>query len=339
MSTTTVPTRPVEGVSERRPESQGQIILKRFLRHRGAMVSSIVLLLFFGLSLAAPIIAPYPRDDLKVERQFTPPFSTAPETGTYHLLGTDNLGYDLFTRVLYAARVSLTIAILVVIIAEIIGITMGLLAGYYGGWIDNLITRFIEFVSTFPTLQILLIMNAVLLSSPWLLPLPGWYVSGVATVAGVPDKEAFKLAIICTTLAVLSWTGTARLMRAQVLSVRENAYIESSRALGASSFRTITTHILPNSIGPLIVDFTLGINGILVVESILSVLGFGVQTPTPTWGNMLGDAESVMLAHPWMPLIAGIPLVIAALAVNFVGDGLRDALDPRMIIGGKRRKK
>jgi peptide/nickel transport system permease protein len=132
----------------------------------------------------------------------------------------------------------------------------------------------------------------------------------------------------------LSWTGTARLMRGMVLAVREQPFIESARALGASNRRIIVRHVLPNSLPPLIVDYTLAINGVLVLESALSFLGYGVQDPTPTWGNILAIAESNMLNHPWMPLVPGIPLVIAALAVNFVGDGIRDAFDPRSVLCG-----
>lgn len=130
-------------------------------------------------------------------------------------------------------------------------------------------------------------------------------------------------------LAFFGWTGTARLMRGMVLSVRENVYIESARALGASNMRILFRHVFPNALPPMIVDFTLGVNGTLVAESALSFLGFGIQDPTPTWGNMLSYAQSYMFQHPWMPLIPAMPILIASIAINYIGDGLRDALDPR----------
>jgi peptide/nickel transport system permease protein len=186
---------------------------------------------------------------------------------------------------------------------------------------------------------VLLILNSIVLQQPDLIPIPGWFTWFIGFTTGVPPSEAVKLALAVLTLSFLLWTGTARLMRGMVLSVRELAYIESSRALGASNLRIIARHVLPNAMPPLIVDYTLGINGILVLESALSFLGFGVQDPTPTWGNILEIANDNMFNYPWLPLIPGIPLVICALAVNFIGDGLRDALDPRAVIGGKGSRK
>ncbi len=325
----------VEQASEQRSEGQWQIVVRRFLHHRMAMLSLLVLVLFFFSSLLAPWIAPFPRDEPDVRAQFLAPMTENPQTGNLHLLGTDNIGRDLFTRVLYSARISLILALAVATLSSLIGIVLGLLAGYFLGWIDIAVTRFLEFVSTFPLLTILLILNSVLLQNPDLIPIPPWFIGIIQGATGVPDSESKKLALVGLALAVLSWTGTARLMRGMVLSVRELAYIESSRALGASSLRIIARHVLPNALPPLIVDYTLAINGVLVLEAVLSFLGYGVQDPTPTWGNILAIAESNMLNHPWMPLVPGIPLVIAALAVNFVGGGIRDAPDPRMVMGGK----
>jgi peptide/nickel transport system permease protein len=325
----------VETPSAPRSEGQWSIVFRRFTHHRMAMLSFAVLVIFFGASLLAPWIAPFPRDELSLGAQFLAPMEVNPNNGKLHLLGTDHLGRDLFTRVLYSARISLVLAIAVSTLASLLGITMGLLAGYYLGWVDIAVTRFLEFVSTFPLLTILLILNSVLLQNPDLIPIPAWFTAIIQWFTGVPDTEGKKLSLVVVTLALLAWTGTARLMRGMVLSVRELAYIESARALGASNLRIIARHVLPNSLPPLIVDYTLAINGVLVLESILSFLGYGVQDPTPTWGNILAIAESNMLNHPWMPLVPGIPLVICALAVNFVGDGVRDALDPRAVLGGK----
>jgi peptide/nickel transport system permease protein len=332
--TTTTPAIPADVPAIATPaEGQWAVVWRRFTRHRMAMISLTTLIVFLVASLLAPWITPFPRDSFKLERAYLAPMETNPEGGL-HILGTDNIGRDLFTRVVYAARISIILAIAVATLSSLIGITMGLLAGYFLGWVDVAITRTLEFISTFPLLPVLLILNSILLQQPELLPIPGWFTWVLQTLTGVPETEAVKLALIVLTLSLLLWTGTARLMRGMVLSTRELAYIESAKALGASHLRVISRHILPNSLPPLIVDYTLAINGILVLESVLSFLGYGVQDPTPTWGNILAIAESNMFNHPWMPLVPGIPLVICALAVNFVGDGLRDALDPRAVIGG-----
>ncbi|MFO7169182.1 MAG: ABC transporter permease [Chloroflexota bacterium] len=331
--TTTTPALSVESLASQRPEGQWSVVLRRFRRHRMAMFSLFVLILFLIASLLAPYITFYPRDRPELDRAFLAPMQRN-EDGGLHILGTDHIGRDLFTRVVYAARISIILAVAVATLSSLIGMAFGLLAGYFGGWVDIAITRTLEFISTFPLLPVLLVLNSILLQQPELLPIPGWFTGIMRWLTGVPQSEAVKLALLVLSLGLLLWTGTARLMRGMVLSVRELAYIESSRALGASNLRIIVRHVLPNSLPPLIVDYTLGINGILVLESVLSFLGYGVQEPTPTWGNILSIAESYMFNHPWMPLVPGIPLVICALAVNFIGDGLRDALDPRAVFGG-----
>ncbi len=312
-----------------RAESQWQLVLRRFKRHRMAMISLVLLTLIFGVALLAPLIAPFdPAEMTPGRNRFLPPGSVNAATGRMHIVGTDDLGRDYFTRLLYAARVSLTVATVSMVVTTIIGLVLGLLAGYFGGWVDTLITRFTEFVATFPILIILLIMAAVLVQSEQLIPIPGFLLTIVSAITYVQEVEARTIVIVIFTLAGLYWTGTARLMRGMVLSVREQPFIESSRALGASNFRIIWKHVFPNAYPPLIVDFTLGLNTMLVLESSLSYLGFGIQT-TPTWGNMLSFAQSNMFQHPWLPLVPGIPILLTSLAINYVGDGLRDALDPR----------
>jgi peptide/nickel transport system permease protein len=252
--------------------------------------------------------------------------------GQVRILGSERIGQDLFTRLLYAARISLTTAIFVSILAAIVGVIFGLLAGYFGGWVDMAITRTVEFISTFPSLPILLILASILVRAETLVPLPDIVVKPVGFILAVSDREAKQISMVILVLAFLSWTTIARLMRGMVLSVREMQYIESSRALGGSNLRIIARHVFPNALPPLIVSFTLLINDSLVAESALSFLGFGIQPPTPTWGNMLSMAQSFMFQHPWMPLVPSLPLLITAISVNYVGDGLRDALDPRQKI-------
>ncbi|NJL05505.1 MAG: ABC transporter permease [Chloroflexaceae bacterium] len=312
-------------------ESQWATVLRRFMRHRMAMISAVVLVMIFTASFLAPFITPFGRDTIDLNNRFVLPFTPNSETGQMHWLGTDHLGRDYFTRLLYAGRISLTVALVSTLFATIIGLVLGVLAGYFGGWVDMLITRTLEFVATFPLFIILLILVTVLLENENLIPIPGFILSFVMWITAVTrEREAQVIVLVTVVIALLFWTGTARLMRGMVLSVREQPYIESSRALGGSHTRVMTRHIFPNAFPPIIVDFTLGLNGILVLESSLSFLGFGIQDPIPTWGNMLAFAQSYMFQHPWMTVVAGLPILFTSLAINYMGDGLRDALDPRM---------
>jgi peptide/nickel transport system permease protein len=328
MATTSPPITAGAVTRERRSEGQWAVVMRRFRRHRMAMVSLAILVLLLAGSLLAPVIAPFPRDEIGLGRTFITPMGTD-DDGRLHILGTDHLGRDYFTRLLYAARVSLTVAITVATIAAVIGIVMGLIAGYFSGWIDAVVTRTIEFVSTFPDLPILLILASILLRNEDFIALPAFITTPLAAILAVPVREAKQVALLIIVLAFLGWTGIARLMRGMVLQVREQAYIESSRALGGSNLRIIAKHVFPNSFPPLIVAYTLGVNGALVGEAAISFLGFGIQDPTPTWGNMLAFANSYMFNHPWVPLVPGLPILLCSLAINYVGDGLRDALDPK----------
>lgn len=328
--TTATPDIVPDELAQTRPESQWHIVFRRFRHHRMAMISLVVLVLLFVMSLLAPYITPFDRDEIFFGKRYLTPLSVDAESGDMHVLGTDHLGRDYLTRLIYAARVSLTVALSVVTISTIIGIVLGLLAGYFGTWVDVIITRFLEFISTFPLFVILLILMGILLQSEQLIPIPEPFIEFVAAVTAIPDNEAKKVSLVILGLALLNWTTTARLMRGMVLTVREQLYIESARALGASNWRIIMRHVFPNAFPPIIVDYTLQLNNVLVLEAALSFLGFGIQDPTPTWGNMLAFAQSYMFEHPWMPLVPGLPILLASLAINYLGDGLRDALDPRM---------
>jgi peptide/nickel transport system permease protein len=319
-----------EDLASEHSESQWEIIFKRFRRHRMAVICLVILAIVLIASLLAPLLAPFPRDTIELDHTFLTPMTADPNTRQPHILGTDHLGRDYFTRLLYAGRVSLTIAVTVSLIASATGIILGLLAGYFGGWVDMIITRTTEFVSTFPLFTILLIMAAITLGNEDFITLPGFVIRPIAALMSVSEREAKQVGLIVFLLALLLWTGTARLMRGMVLSVREQPYIESSRALGASNMRIIFKHAFPNAFPPLIVDYTLQLNTVLVLESAISFLGFGIQDPTPTWGNMLAFANSYMFNHPWVPLVPGLPILLCSLAINYVGDGLRDALDPRL---------
>jgi peptide/nickel transport system permease protein len=311
-----------------RSEGQWAVVFRRLRKHRIAMACLFILIGMLTVSALAPVIAPFPRDEPNLRTRFVTPF-TVDADGNFRILGTDHLGRDYFTRLLYASRVSLGTAFFATFLASSIGIVLGMLAGFFGGWVDTIISRLLEIIATLPTLVLLLIVVSIFVGREDTIPIPGFITQAFAAFFAVQPREANLVLLVNLVLALFGWTGTARLMRGMVLSVRENVYIESSRALGASNQRILGRHIFPNSLPPMIVDFTLGVNATLVAESALSFLGFGITDPTPTWGNMLGTAQSYMFQHPWMPLIPALPILIASLAVNYLGDGLRDALDPR----------
>lgn len=312
-------------------ESQLKVVLRRFLRHRLAVISTCLLLLIFGASLLAPIITTFPRDEIDVSSSARPaPPGTISQDGRMHILGIDHLGRDLFTRVLFGARVSLTIAFLVVLLSESFGMMIGALAGFYGGWVDMVISRVIEFMLTIPTLPILLIISAILLKRDVVIPLPGFINKVLTALMLAPEREAQKVVVLILILVVFGWLGAARLMRGMALTLSKQDFVEALRAAGASDARIIFRHIIPNGLAPILVNASLSLGGVIVLESALSFLGLGVQDPTPTWGNMLDFARQYMFKHPWLPLVPGIPLVIVSMGFNFIGDGLRDALDPRL---------
>jgi peptide/nickel transport system permease protein len=317
---------------EGKEESQFRIVMRRFRRHKLAVISFWVIVVMFVLALLAPVIAPFPRDavDIAVATRPGPP-GTLSSTGQFHPLGVDHLGRDLFTRVLYGARVSLTIAFIVVIFQELIGVALGAFSGFHGGWLDAVISRVVEFLLSLPTLPILLITASILIKSGGELPfVPAFVTNGVAWMLAAPPVEANKVIVLILILIVLGWTSAARLMRGMALTLRNQDFVESLRAMGASNTRIIFRHIIPNGIAPILVNASLGLAGVVIAESALSFLGVGVQEPTPSWGNMLSSAQSYMFQHPWLPLVAGIPLCLVTISFNFIGDGLRDALDPRL---------
>ncbi|MCS6847556.1 MAG: ABC transporter permease [Anaerolineae bacterium] len=314
-----------------KPEGQWTIVLRRFRRHRLAIISLMFIIVVFIASLITPLIAPFPRDAVNPVMRFSPPMTTDTETGKLHVLGTDHVGRDTFTRLLYAARITLSVAIIVATLSTFIGMAVGALAGYYRGVIDGILMRILEFMSAIPTFPILLILASVLNQDPKLLPFPDFLVNFVSAIMLIdPQKESRSVLVVIFVITLFGWTGAARLMRGMVLSVRERDFIESARSLGANNLRIITRHVVPNAFPPLIVAYTLALADGLTAEVALSFLGLGITDPTPTWGNMLNFSTQFMLTHPWAPLIPGIPVVLCSLAFNFIGDGLRDALDPRL---------
>jgi len=290
-----------------REESRLSLIWRRFRRHRLAVLSGVVILFFLIVALLAPLIAPYDplAQDLKLK-------NAGPSRE--HLLGTDELGRDTLSRLMYAARISLFVAFTVVLISETIGVIIGAISGFYGGWVDSLIQRFVEFMLSLPTLPLLLALSAIFRD---------------VTFPGL-SREWSSAIVIVLVLTSLQWITASRLVRGMVLSLREQEFTQAARALGMSNMGIILRHMIPNAIAPVIVSATLNLGGVIVVESALSFLGFGIQPPIPTWGNMLQNVQNDMWTQPAKAFYPGLCIFLASLSFNYIGDGLRDALDPRL---------
>ncbi len=297
----------VETLLTLKEESQFIIIARRFLRHKLAVAALVIIILFVLVALLAPVIAPYD----PYEQNLAPSYSGP---SAEHLLGVDELGRDILTRLIYAAQISLFITISVNFISETIGVIVGAISGFFGGWVDSSIQRVVEFMLTLPTLPLLLFFSAMLRGF---------------TIPGLP-REWSNAIIICLVLIAFGWLGSTRLVRGMVLSLREQDFTQASRALGASNWRIIARHMIPNALAPVIVNLTLGLGNVIVLEAALSFLGFGITPPVPTWGNMLQNVQERMWQQPWLAFYPGFCIFLMSLSFNYVGDGLRDALDPRL---------
>jgi peptide/nickel transport system permease protein len=310
-------------------ETPFQLVMKRFRKHKMAMFSLGLITIIFLISLFAQYITNFTVDELRVGNFFLP-FGSLSDDGRVHYLGTDNLGRDYYTRLIYAGRISLSVALFSVVISTAIGITFGSIAGYYGKWIDAIIMRFVELLLTIPDFPLLLILSSMLIQNEDLLPIPEpvLYVAGKIMLLSPYQSRAAVLIILV--LSGLGWLTTAQLMRGMILQVREQTFVEAAKSLGASDVSIIFNHMIPNAMAPIIVTASLGMAGYVVAEAALSFLGLGISDPVPTWGNMLSATQQFMLDRPYLPLIPGLPIFICSLAFNYVGDGLRDALDPRL---------
>lgn len=307
-----------------------QIVMNRFRRHRLAMFSLVIMIGMFIITLLAPVIAPFEIQELSVNKYFVEWGTVDEATGRVHYMGTDNIGRDYFSRLVYAGRISLTVAILSVLISETIGIIVGVISGFFGGWVDAVLMRFVEFMLTIPQLPLLLIISSMILRNDELINIPEPVLKFMGNILLLSPRDSRNAILIVMVLAGFGWLSAAQLMRGTVLSLREQTFVEASRSLGASNFRIITRDMLPNAMAPIIVDASLGLAGYVVAEAALAFLGFGIQDPVPTWGNMLSASQQFMLDRPWLPLVPGLPIFLCSLAFNYIGDGLRDALDPRL---------
>jgi peptide/nickel transport system permease protein len=269
---------------------------RRFRRHKAAMIGTVILLLIVIACAVGPFFAADASKTGIADRlEYQAP------SGQF-LFGTDELGRDVLSRILNGGRVSILVGLLSVAISVVIGTVIGALSGYFGGWTDTLLMRFTDFALSFPRLFMAIMLISVFGNQFW---------------------------IVVLVIGGLSWMGTARLVRGSFLSIKEREYVEAARAIGVSTSRIIIRHILPNAMGPLIVSATLGMASAIISESSLSFLGLGIQPPATSWGRMLNDAQGVTSTAPWLAIFPGLFIFLTVLSINFIGDGLRDALDPR----------
>lgn len=269
---------------------------RRFKRHHLGLMGAGVVSLLFVISLAAPLLAPYDPGHIDIKSIL--------ESPSYkHPLGTDQLGRDVFSRIIWGGRISLMVGFVAVGIAVLIGVFLGAMAGYYGGWVDNVIMRFVDIMLCFPTFFLILAVVALLEPSIW---------------------------NIMVVIGATGWMGMARLIRAEILSIKERDYVLAARALGASHTRIIWRNIVPNAMAPVLVAATLGVAGAILTESALSFLGIGVQPPTPSWGNILTAGKDSIEVAWWLSLYPGLAILITVLGYNLLGEGIRDAIDPRL---------
>ncbi len=271
----------------------------RLKTDKRAWIGGAVIVLLALLAIAAPVFARHDPFGVELINSLQPP-------NGQHWFGTDVQGRDVWARLVYGARVSLSVGILSQGIALTLGVILGLLAGYYGRWIDELVMRLADVTLAFPTLLLLIALVAALQPS---------------------------LTVVFITIGVVGWAGMARLVRGQVLVVRELEFVQAERALGASDIRILTLHVLPSVVAPVVIAATLGVAGAIMAESSLSFLGLGVQPPTPSWGSMIADGRDLyQLRHaPWTSVFPGLAIGAAVLGFNLIGDALRDALDPRAV--------
>ncbi|WP_442600417.1 oligopeptide ABC transporter permease [Neobacillus sp. D3-1R] len=279
-------------------ESYLKLIRRKFFKHKLAVVGLVIFCLFILMAIFAPWFAP--NDPYAVNAEFEAKPSAA------HPLGTDSVGRDILSRLIYASRVSLSVGIGAVAIYVAIGTVLGAVAGYFGKWVDMVIMRLTDVFMSFPYLMVILVLVSIMGPS---------------------------LSNIILVLGVLGWPAIARIVRGSVLSIKEMDYVKAGVALGYSTPRVLFQHILPNCLAPILVNATFGIAFAIIMEASLSFLGMGVQPPTASWGNMLTEAQSltVLASQPWLWVPPGVMILLAVLAINFMGDGLRDAMDPKSL--------
>ena len=291
---------------------------RRLCKNKMSLLGGIVIIILAILSIFAPYIAPYHYADGSFINNYEKP-------GEKYLLGADFMGRDVLSRIIYGTRISLSVGIIGALTSFFIGVLYGLISGYYGGKVDNVMMRIVDIMYGFPTL-LLIILMMVLFKSTFAVTAPGTFVGTLSDI----DKAFGGLFFIFIGIGITAWIGMARIARGMALSLREKEYVEAARATGNSNFKIMIKHILPNLIGPCIVAVTLQIPRYITFEAFLSFIGLGVNPPTPSWGMMISEGYKAIRSNPHLALYPGLALAITMLAFNFLGDGLRDALDPRM---------
>jgi len=286
-----------------------QSAARRFVRHRPGVLGLVVLTVFVGVGALAPVLAPYPQEALDLSQQFAGPSLS-------HPLGTDELGRDVLSRLLYAARVTLLVTLVSALLTTGIGVFVGAAAGYFGGWVEVVLMRLTDVMLSLPLLVLLLIVSKMLRE-----------LEALRNTFGATNVS---IAVMVLILSGFGWMTLARLVHGSVLSLKQRDFVEAARALGARPWHIIGLHLLPNSMAPIIVRTTLYLGTAVILEGTLSFSGLGIQAPNASLGNMLTDAQGYMFRNPWLAVYPGLVILTVVLAVNFVGDALRDALDPRM---------
>jgi peptide/nickel transport system permease protein len=286
--------------------SRRNLVWKKFSRHRPALIGACVLLIFVLAAILAKWLAPFDPAAIDPVWQGTP---LAPGVHN-HLIGTDELGRDLLSRLMYGGQISLSLAATAMLIEVVLGTILGAVAGYFGGIVDYTIMRVTDVFLSIPLLPLLLVLTGI--------------------VAATSVKANLGFVWVAVIIGVLSWMTVARLVRGAFLSLREKEFAEAARAIGSKNISIMFKHLLPNTVAPIIVQATLDVAGIIILESTLSFLGFGVQPPTASWGNMLSSAPENMQIAWWAGVFPGLCIFLTVLSINYMGDGLRDALDPNV---------
>jgi oligopeptide transport system permease protein len=314
---TTVRPRALDPVLSRRQRSLWQDALHRLVRNRAAMAGLVVILIAAVVALLAPVIAPYDPTTVRDAAGRQAPTLADPlwgdprYTDPRYPLGTDQIGRDILSRLIWGARVSMVVGFVPVALIFLIGATVGMVAGWYGGWVDQLLMRVTDVIYAFPDLLFLLIIMATLRNT------------ALGDLMG-------GLVLMFVAIAVVNWVGMARLVRGQVLSLREKEFVEAARAIGVPARRIMVRHLFPNALAPVIVALAFGIPSAMLGEATLSFIGIGIRPPTATWGVMINEGFQVFSASPWPVMLPAVCIGVVMLSFTFLGDGLRDALDPRM---------
>ena len=291
---------------------------RRLLKNKMAVLGGIIFIVLLIIAIFAPYIAPYHYAEGSLKENFAQP-------GSKFLLGADFMGRDLLSRIIYGTRISLSVGMIGAVTAFIIGMLYGVISGYYGGKVDNVMMRIVDIMYGFPTL-LLIILLMVLFKSTFAVATPGTFSGYLNTI----DRAFGGLFFIFIGIGITAWIGMARIARGMALSLREKEFVEAARATGNSNLQIMLKHILPNLIGPCVVRVTLDIPRYITFEAFLSFIGLGVNPPTPSWGMLISEGYKAMRSYPHLAIYPGLALAITMIAFNFLGDGLRDALDPRM---------